>query len=95
MSTKEAGTFVPSALDSPHDLPTLPPSGSPPQDNLLYCQQMLSRANEQLRRFMSFHGLDPIEVQQLQGIINDISFYNNTSDTWRTIISVQEGQNDA
>lgn len=94
MSTNEKGTSVPSALDTPHALPTLPPSGATPQDNLLYCQQMLARANEQLHRFMAFHGLDPNEVQQLQSIVSDISFYTNTSDTWRSIIHVTEGQED-
>lgn len=94
MSTKNDGTLGTELLNTPNNRPKLPGKDATPEENLLYCQQMLAQSNEQLKRFMAIFGLHPLEVQRLEQIIRDISFYTNSSDTWRIIISTLEGQND-
>jgi hypothetical protein len=94
MSTHEKGTFVPPALDSTHALPSLPDAEATPQDNLLYCQQMLAHYNEQLNRFMAIFGMDYLHAQSLERIISDKCFYTQMIETWRKNIKTMEGQTD-
>lgn len=94
MSTQEKGTFVPSALDLPHNLPTLPELNAPPEEQLLFAKVKLYEAQEKLEYFKGACGLDELRVRQLDHILDQISFYANSVAIWDIIVELKEGQTD-